>query len=162
MGIEIERKFLVNDLSFLKNENGMRYSQGYIPTSGNPGLRVRIAGKRAFITLKSDVSPDGVRHEFEYDVPVKDAEEMIELFCTKPIIDKVRYKIKYDGMIWEVDVFDGENEGLVIAEIELEDKDQKFKKPQWIGTEVTAYERYCNSRLAVHPYGEWTEEEKIK
>ena len=156
MGLEIERKFLVKNLKFLDGVEGVRYSQGYIPTNGNPGLRVRIAGERAFITLKSDVSPDGVRHEFEYDVPIGDAEEMIDLFCRKPLIEKIRYKLRFKDLLWEIDVFEGDNEGLIIAEVELEDKDQKVELPEWVGEEVTAYPRYCNSRLATNPYCNWT------
>ena len=155
MGIEIERKFLVKNIEFLEGVDGIRYSQGYIPSEGNPGVRIRIAGEKAFITLKSDIKGAKVRHEFEYEIPVSDAGQMLETFCRKPLIEKVRYIIKYSGLIWEVDVFEGDNKGLIVAEVELETEDQKVDLPDWIGVEVTGDKKYQNSQLGINPYCVW-------
>ena len=156
MGIEIERKFLVKNIEFLEGVDGIRYSQGYIPSEGNPGVRIRIAGEKAFITLKSDIKGAKVRHEFEYEIPVSDAGQMLETFCRKPLIEKVRYIIKYSGLIWEVDVFEGDNKGLIVAEVELETEDQKVDLPDWIAVEVTGDKKYQNSQLGINPYCVWS------
>ncbi|MCF7791320.1 MAG: CYTH domain-containing protein [Victivallales bacterium] len=155
MGLEIERKFLVKNLNFLKGVTGVKYSQGYIPSDGNPGLRIRIAGDKGFITLKSNLKGIKVRREFEYEIPVKDAEEMLQFFCLKPYIEKYRYKLDINGRTWEIDVFEGDNKGLVLAEVELDDENQQVEKPEWIEKEVTGDCRYQNSSLAVNPYCSW-------
>ena len=155
MNLEIERKFLVKNTDFLNDIDGVKYSQGYIASEGNPGVRIRVAGDKGFITLKSDVKGLLVRREFEYEIPVSDAEEMIELFCRKPIIQKHRYKVEYKGFIWEVDVFEGDNAGLVVAEVELEHEGQSVDLPEWIEAEVTGDRRYQNSQLGVNPYCNW-------
>ena len=155
MGLEIERKFLVKDIDFLDNTTSTKYSQGYIPSEGNPGVRIRVAGNIGFITLKSNIKGAKVRNEFEYEIPVDDAEKMLDIFCIKPLIEKYRYKIDYNGLIWEIDIFEGENKGLIVAEVELEDEDQKVDLPKWIEREVTGEPRYQNSQLGVNPYSKW-------
>jgi adenylate cyclase len=155
MGLEIERKFLVKNIDFLKDINGVKFSQGYIPSDGNPGVRIRIAGDKGFITLKSNIKGAKVRHEFEYEIPIADAGEMLDNFCRKPLIEKHRYNIEYCGLVWEVDVFEGDNEGLIVAEVELEAEDQKVDLPNWIDREVTGDNKYQNSQLGIDPYCNW-------
>ena len=114
MGVEIERKFLVKDSSFLDSYSGLKYRQGYLPSNGLVGTRIRIAGNKGFITIKSAVV--GItRSEFEYEIPMDDAVVMLKTLCNKPLISKVRFKIEYEDMIWEVDVFDEDNKGLILA-----------------------------------------------
>lgn len=152
--IEIERKFLVKNLDFVKYSVPHRIRQGYILTEKNRVVRVRIKDKKAFLTLKT--SPVGFsRYEFEYEIPVDEAEIMLKEMCQKPIIDKVRFVHIQHGKKWEIDVFNGENEGLIIAEIELNSKDETFSLPPYIGKEVTYDERYYNSYIALHPYSTW-------
>jgi adenylate cyclase len=155
MAIEIERKFLVKDTNFLKDLEGIKYSQGYIASTADPGVRIRVAGNRGYITLKSSIKGAKIRNEFEYEIPLNDAEEMLKLFCRKPLIEKYRYIVKYEGNIWEIDVFEGDNEGLVVAEVELDAEDQTVKLPVWVDYEVTGDMRYQNSQLAIDPYCKW-------
>jgi adenylate cyclase len=155
MGLEIERKFLVKNIDFLNKIEGVKFSQGYIPSEGNTGVRIRIAGVKGFITLKSDIKGAKVRQEFEYEIPAADAEEMLESFCRKPLIEKYRYNIEYSGLIWEVDIFEGDNKGLIVAEVELESEDQKVNLPDWIACEVTGDKKYQNSQLGINPYCNW-------
>jgi adenylate cyclase len=117
-------------------------------------VRIRIFGKKAFITIKG-ITVGATRTEFEYEIPAKDAEILLNELCLKPTIKKYRYRIPYKGFIWEVDEFLGENKGLIMAEIELESEDQAFEIPEWIGKEVTHDPRYFNSNLIEHPYNMW-------
>ena len=152
--IEIERKFLVKNLDFVKYGVPHRIRQGYIMTEKDRVVRVRIKDQRAFLTLKT--SPIGFsRYEFEYEIPVAEAEIMLRDMCYKPIIDKVRFVHIQHGKKWEIDVFNGVNEGLIIAEIELLSKDEQFALPPYIGKEVTDDHRYYNSYIANHPYNTW-------
>ncbi len=152
MSKEIERKFLIKNPSFKQNTTGILYKQGYL--SARPTVRVRIADRKALITIKG--MDNGVsRSEYEYEIPLKDAEEMLQDLCKKPIIEKYRYKYEYKGFLWEIDEFLNENKGLVIAEIELENEKQVFPKPDFIGDEVTFDYRYRNSNLVNHPYKDW-------
>jgi adenylate cyclase len=153
MGIEIERKFLVNDMSWKPSRKSLSVIQGYFPTNGF-SLRVRIQDDRAFLTLKKSKSQIS-RHEFEYEIPAVDAREMIGLFCGSEVIVKTRHLVEYKGFTWEVDEFHGENDGLVVAELELENEDQPFEKPSWIGEEVSQDSRYLNAYLARIPYKTW-------
>ncbi len=154
MAQEIERKFLVADPRFLQERDGIYLKQGYIPGRMRSAARIRIKGDVGFITLKGETT--GIsRCEYEYEIPLRDAEEMLELFCAKPFIEKTRYEIEYEGMLWEVDVFHGENEGLVLAEVELEHEQQGFVAPLWIGEEVSHDGRYFNASLALNPYKSW-------
>ena len=151
--MEIERKFLVLDLSFLNGVEGDVYKQGYLSSEENSVVRIRVTNKSAFITIKSKVQ--GIsRDEFEYEIPRIDGEGLLQL-CQKPIIEKMRYKIPKRDFVWEVDVFDGENKGMVVAEIELQNEDDLFEKPEWLGEEVTGDIRYYNSQLINNPYSKW-------
>lgn len=152
--IEIERKFLVKNLEFVKYSVPQRIIQGYIVAEEGRVVRVRIKDKKAFLTLKT-AATGFARHEFEYEIPVADAEHMLQEMCQKPLIDKVRFVHLQHGKKWEIDIFNGENEGLVIAEIELQSKDERFAIPPYIGEEVTDDERYYNSYIAKHPYNTW-------
>lgn len=155
MATEIERKFLLKDSSWKEIANkGTQYTQGYLVGSKTASVRVRIQGERSFINIKS--ATIGItRQEFEYEVPIDEAKEMLETLCEKPLIDKIRYLIKVGSHVWEVDVFSGYNEGLVVAEIELQHKDESFKKPDWLGKEVSDDERYYNVCLVKHPFKDW-------
>lgn len=154
MGIEIERKFLVTGTAFLATHHGRRLVQGYLADDGQLSVRVRIAGDQAFLTVKA--GRDALaRTEFEYPLPLTDAQAMIDGLCRRPLIDKTRYDIEVDGSHWEVDVFHGENDGLVVAEIELPAADAPFSRPAWLGKEVTTDPRYLNVNLARNPWRLW-------
>jgi CYTH domain-containing protein len=151
MPIEIERKFLVAKDSWRGHAHGQRYCQGYL-SKGDVTVRVRRAGPRAFLTIKGSGN-EIVRPEFEYEIPVEEAEAMIKL-CRRPLIEKTRYEVLHEGVVWEVDEFEGENAGLVLAEVELEHPDQLLALPEWVGAEVTSDQRYRNSQLVDAPMGE--------
>jgi len=155
MPTEIERKFLLKNSSWKKlADEGTQYSQGYIVGSKHASVRVRIQGKRAYLNIKS-ATIDIVRQEFEYEIPFDEATEILETLCEKPLIDKVRYLIKHENHVWEIDVFSGDNDGLIVAEIELKNKDEKFIKPDWLGEEVSDDKRYYNVCLVKHPFKDW-------
>ena len=149
MALEIERKFLV-----IGNEwqlaAGVKFSQGYLNRDKNRTIRVRIADNRGFLTIKGATN-GATRTEFEYEIPIADAENLLDL-CERPIIQKIRYIFHYKGFKWEVDEFEGDNMGLVVAEIELQSEDQLFEQPSWVGKEVTDDPRYYNANLTQHPY----------
>jgi len=155
MGIEIERKFLVNETAWrqLKKSAGTWYKQGYILTDPQKTIRIRIAGHEAFITIKG-ISEGFTRQEFEYAIPKKDAEVLLNNF-TVSSVTKTRYKIIHEGKLWEVDEFEADNEGLLLAEIELETEEETFTIPDWIGKEVTNDKRYYNSNLSLTPFKKW-------
>jgi adenylate cyclase len=156
MGMEIERKFLVTSDAWRQEAKGVRYVQAYLSTAPGRTVRVRIAGEKAYLTVKGGAK--GIsRAEFEYSIPMVDAEEMITSICEQPPIDKYRYRIPFAGFTWEVDEFHGENEGLVVAEIELLTEDTPFDLPPWIGAEVSHDHRYANSSLIRLPYRLWTD-----
>jgi CYTH domain-containing protein len=137
----------------LKKPKGEIYKQGYILTEPAKTIRIRIAETNAYLTIKGETK--GIsRAEFEYKIPVKDAIEMLKQFAGN-IIEKTRYKIEFKGKIWEVDVFSGKNEGLILAEIELNNEDEKFDLPDWTAEEVSKDEKYFNSYLSLHPYKYW-------
>ena len=152
MAFEIERKFLVHGTPWAQRA-GTRISQGYLNRDKERTVRVRIAGDNAFVTIKG-VSRGATRAEFEYPIPLEDAEELLKL-SDGPIIEKTRYVIDHEGSTWEVDEFHGDNAGLVVAEIELTSQDQRFSRPPWLGSEVTEDSRYFNASLAAHPYARW-------
>jgi adenylate cyclase len=154
MGVEIERKFLVIDDAWRSQAVGTFYCQGYIAKTENVTVRVRIIGNEGFVTLKGKTKRYS-RPEFEYSIPVDDAREMMQLWCTY-VVEKNRYRIPVGDLVWEVDEFKGPNEGLVIAEVELERSDQDVPLPPWIGAEVSHQSQYFNSSLAQNPYSEWT------
>jgi adenylate cyclase len=155
MGVEIERKFLVDHEKWkkLKKKAGTHYYQGYLVDEINCTIRVRLAGNKGFVTIKGANS--GIsRKEFEYNIPASDAFELIKSFA-KSSVEKVRYKIKFAGKLWEVDEFLGDNEGLIMAEIELKDEKEEFEKPGWLADEVSYDDRYYNSNLSKHPFKNW-------
>ena len=153
MGVEIERKFLVRDMTVLAGVEGIPYRQGYLSTDPQRTVRVRRAGDRAFLTIKG-LSEGATRAEFEYAIPVEDAEAMF-LQCLPPIVAKVRHRVPHAGLTWEVDVFGGENEGLVVAEVEIPSQVTAVVLPPWVGDEVTDDPRYFNANLVAHPYRDW-------
>ena len=156
MAVEIERKFLVADTSAQaawRAVPAVAYRQGYLNRDKTRTVRVRIAGDAAFLTIKG-VSVGATRAEFEYAIPVVDAQALLAL-CDGPLIEKTRHLLVYQGMTWEVDDFAGDNAGLVVAEVELHSEVQAFEKPSWLGDEVTQDARYFNSNLASHPYAQW-------
>jgi adenylate cyclase len=152
MATEIERKFLVQGTEW-RQGTGVPFSQGYLNRDKERTVRVRIAGDKAFLTIKG-MSRGASRTEFEYEIPVADAGELLKL-SDGPVVQKTRYFVFYDGSTWEVDEFHGDNDGLVIAEIELTSEDQPFSHPPWLGNEVTHDSRYFNSSLATYPYSKW-------
>lgn len=151
MAIEIERKFLVRDDTWQDGTPGVRIAQGYLSMDPARSVRVRLAGDQAWITVKG-IAGNITRAEFEYPIPAEDARELLEM-CLPSLIDKTRYRILFSGNRWEVDVFHGANEGLVIAELELADEAANPLLPPWVGLEVSADKRYYNSSLAVKPFG---------
>jgi len=153
MAIEIERKFLVQSDGWRSLGSGVSYRQGYILSSRGKTVRVRRAGDRGYLTIKG--ATQGIsRREFEYEIPLSDAEELLEM-CDRPLIEKTRYKIPHDDLIWEVDEFWGDNAGLIIAEVQLTDPDQPLQLPDWVGREVSYDPRYFNAALARQPYQSW-------
>ncbi len=154
MGTEIEKKFLLAGDGWQQLARGIAYRQGYLCSQKERTVRVRTIEDKGFLTVKG-VSVGATRLEYEYEIPVEDANDLLDELCEKPIIEKKRYKIEYRGFVWEVDEFFGENRGLVVAEIELEREDQQFDKPDWIGNEVTDDQRYFNSNLFKTPYTSW-------
>ena len=153
MGLEIERKFLVLGTPWKALARGALMRQGYLLASPDKVLRVRIEGDTAMLTIKGR-QQGLVRGEWEYPIPLADAVELLSL-CEQPLIEKYRYRISFDSMLWELDVFIGANAGLVVAEIELDSETQQFSRPDWVGAEVTDDPRYLNSNLMRHPFSEW-------
>jgi len=154
MGEEIERKFLVIGEQWRRTAEGMRYRQGFLSTEAERTVRVRIAGSRGSITIKGK-NVGARRAEFEYEIPVTEAEQMLDSLCKRPLIEKVRYTLAIGPHTWEIDVFEGDNAGLVVAEIELGSEAEAFEKPDWVGKEVTDDPRYFNSNLVARPYSTW-------
>ncbi len=154
MGKEIERKFLVRSQEFKAFSEGILYKQGYLHSDSQKVIRIRVYRDEAYITIKSKVT--GIsRLEYEYPIPAGDANEILDKLCRKPFIEKYRYTCEYKGFTWEIDEFCGENQGLIIAEIELQREDQAFERPEWVGEEVTGDSRYYNSSLVSNPYTRW-------
>ncbi len=157
MSIEIERKFLVAGDFKSQAYGSSRIRQGYIPTAGKATVRVRIRDDRGFLTIKGRTDGTGLaRYEFETEIPLRDAEDLMKL-CGPGVIDKTRHLVRAGRHVFEVDEFHGDNEGLVVAEVELSDEREPFEKPAFIGREVTGDSRYYNSRLRVFPYKLWRE-----
>ena len=159
MAVEIERKFLVSGEPWRAAASATRIRQGYLCGGARAVVRVRMAGERAFLTVKGEQR--GVsRAEYEYEIPVGDAEEMLGRLCQPPLIEKTRYCLTHAGVSWVIDVFEGENAGLVVAEAEFSKEDQSFELPDWAGAEVTDQPRYLNVNLIAHPYRLWTAAER--
>lgn len=152
MATEIERKFLVRGEGW-RQAAPREIRQGYLNRDKQRTVRVRIAGERAYLTVKG-MAKGLARPEFEYEIPLADAEQMLSL-CDGPLLEKRRHVLKHADTTWEVDEFLGENAGLIVAEVELEDEHQSFERPDWLHTEVTDDPRYLNSNLSVHPFNRW-------
>lgn len=158
MHTEIERKFLVNSPAFVQEAYAAhRIVQGYICSAPGRTVRVRIRGDQGYLTIKGPSDEKGLsRYEFEQAIPVQDAEQLLRL-CEPGGIDKTRYLIRAGKHTFEVDIFQGENKGLILAEVELETEDEPFEHPAWLGKEVSGDRRYYNSMLAKHPFSHWEE-----
>jgi adenylate cyclase len=154
MAREIERKFLVMGEAWRQAGEGKRYRQGYLSTDLERTVRVRTAGDAGSLTIKGRTQ-GATRAEYEYRIPIAEAEAMLDNLCLRPLIEKVRYAIPHQGLVWEVDEFLGENTGLVIAEVELESETQDIVKPDWVGAEVTDDPRYYNANLVHRPFTRW-------
>ncbi len=157
MAIEIERKFLVLNDDWRQNAQGIHYRQGYLTVDPERTVRVRIAGVEAFLTIKGKT--EGIsRSEYEYPIPVEEAAQLLDDLCLKPLIEKIRYRVDYGGRTWEVDQFQGENRGLILAEVELESSDAPVELPPWAGREVSDDPRYYNASLSRTPYRSWADD----
>lgn len=154
MGEEIERKFLVTGDAWREQAGGTPYRQGFLSTEPERTVRVRVAGARGWITVKGKTT-GARRAEFEYEIPLTDATRMLDTLCKRPLIEKVRYTVVVGDHTWEIDVFEGDNAGLIVAEIELRAEDEVFEKPEWVGKEVTDDPRYFNANLVANPYRNW-------
>ncbi len=154
MPSEIERKFLLASTGFLKGLERSYYRQGYLPTCDHTVVRLRIVKNKAYLTIKGE-NRGIVRLEFEYEIPLTDAHEMMQCLCTQPTIEKYRYLCKWGGHTWEIDEFLGKNAGLFVAEVELTEENERVELPDWIGQEVSGDPKYYNSSLARTPFCEW-------
>lgn len=154
MAKEIERKFLIELSGVGSMGYGSRIKQGYISTADNTAVRIRITETAAYLTLKGE-NKGATRSEFEYDIPVQDANEIIEELCSGPVIDKTRYLVKHGSHTWEIDVFHGDNDGLIVAEVELESEAEAIDLPAWVTQEVTGETKYYNSCLLNNPFKQW-------
>jgi adenylate cyclase len=154
MGLEVERKFLVTGEGWRSLGEPISIRQGYLSTEPLRTVRVRVAGERAWLTVKG-ISIGASRLEFEYPIPLRDAADMLEGFCEQPVLEKRRTRIRLGEVVWEVDEFLGENRGLIVAEVELREAGQSLTIPDWIGAEVTGDPRYYNSHLRAEPYSHW-------
>lgn len=162
MAIEIERKFLLKDESWRPAADaGTKMRQGYLSNSDKSSIRVRISDDTAHLNIKS-AEPGCVRREYEYPIPVADAEELLADLCQDALIEKVRYRVNFSDFIWEIDVFSGANQGLIVAEIELDELEQEFPQPPWIGREVSDEIRYYNSHLISYPFCQWPSEQDLR
>lgn len=155
MRTEIERKFLVRGEGWRAGATAKPMRQGYLHANEHMSVRVRRAGERAQLTVKG-AQKGATRMEYEYEIPVSDAEVMLDTLCLPPLIEKVRYTLVLADATWEIDVFGGENAGLTVAEVELASEDQSVDLPDWIGLEVTNDPRYLNANLAKMPYKRWS------
>ncbi|MBL8260108.1 MAG: CYTH domain-containing protein [Candidatus Competibacteraceae bacterium] len=155
MGVEIERKFLIRDESWRSQaERSVKMRQGYLTSDARCSVRVRLAGERGFLNIKSGTL--GIqRSEFEYPIPAAEAEEMLDTLCEQPLLEKTRHFVRHGQHLWEIDEFAGDNAGLIVAEVELRRPDEAFARPDWLGEDVSHDIRYYNSQLARHPYRAW-------
>jgi adenylate cyclase len=158
MGKEIERKFLIDISKIESPGSGSHIKQGYISTTDNTAVRVRVKGDIAYLTLKGE-NKGATRSEFEYESPLQDANEIIEELCSGPVIDKTRYLVENGSHTWEVDVFHGDNDGLIVAEVELESETEAFDLPSWVASEVTGQVKYYNSSLLDNPFSNWSKKD---
>jgi len=156
MGIEIEHKFLIRDERWRQLvERSVRMRQGYLTSDVRCSVRVRVAGGQGFLNIKSGTL--GIqRSEYEYPIPLAEAEEILDTLCEKPLLEKTRHFVRSGGRVWEIDEFAGDNTGLIVAEVELSRPDELFARPDWLGEDVSHDIRYYNSQLARHPYNTWS------
>jgi CYTH domain-containing protein len=154
--VEIERKYLVTNCDFItESKENFRIVQGYLNSNPERTVRVRIKGGKGFLTIKGIGNESGMtRFEWEKEIKISEAEALL-LLCEKGTIDKIRYNVIFENHLFEVDVFQGENEGLIVAEIELQSENETFSKPNWLGNEVTSDERYYNAYLSNNPFKSW-------
>jgi CYTH domain-containing protein len=154
MGMEIERKFLVNAALWVRESEGVTIRQGYLSSIAERVVRVRVAGDAAFVTIKG-ATTNLTRLEFEYRIPRDDGETLLDQLCQRPLVEKTRRRQKFGGKVWEIDVFHGENDGLILAEVELLAEDERVELPLWAGSEVSDDPRYLNANLAKNPFKNW-------
>ena len=155
MALEVEHKFLLANAEWRQQiEYSEVFKQGYLSSQPTSSIRVRVCQHRAWLNIKS-ATIGSHRHEYEYEIPLADAEEILMHLCSKPLIEKTRHFVRHGGNLWEIDEFEGANQGLLVAEIELDEIGQSFDKPSWLGKEVTDDLRYYNNNLTMHPYSEW-------
>ncbi|WP_444895015.1 CYTH domain-containing protein [Microbulbifer sp. EKSA008] len=154
MAKEIERKFLVDEKSIASFTGGKRIKQAYVSTESKAVVRVRVIGDRAYLTLKGE-SKGITRTEFEYPIPFEDANEMIAELCDGPLIDKTRFIVEHEKHTWEIDIFHGDNDGLIVAEVEMQSESESVVLPEWIDKEVTGDPKYYNSNLLDFPFKDW-------
>lgn len=155
MALEIEHKFLLaNDDWRAEIDHSVHYKQGYLSGSPLSSIRVRISDSQAWLNIKS-ATIGTHRHEFEYEIPLSDANTLIDELCHKPLIEKMRHFVYRDQHVWEIDEFSGDNQGLIVAEIELSQIGESFAKPHWLGEEVTHDLRYYNNNLCKNPFKDW-------
>jgi len=161
MPVEIERKFLVKDDAWRAHVYEQRdIRQGYMANNDRCSVRVRVSNQSANINIKS-MTLGLSRAEYEYAIPVEEAHELLNTLCKAPLIEKTRYLVKHAGKVWEIDEFTGDNHGLTVAEIELDDEDELFELPGWVDREVSSLERYYNMRLTHYPFKDWSEFERL-
>ena len=154
LGTEIERKYLVSGEAWRPGYESRRLRQGYLAFGPPASVRVRVSGTVAHLNIKRSTL-DISRDEFEYPLPVEDAEFMLATLCQGRLVEKTRHWVRFGGLVWEVDIFEGANAGLVVAEVELDRADQRIELPPWAGREVSGEARYLNSALAQRPFSEW-------
>ncbi|WP_198243027.1 CYTH domain-containing protein [methane-oxidizing endosymbiont of Gigantopelta aegis] len=155
MALEIEHKFLLKNDNWRQHiSHSVRYRQGYLCGNDKTSIRVRTSDTDAWLNIKS-ATIGNHRQEFEYSIPLADAEKMLETLCHRPLIEKTRYFVNHDQHVWEIDEFTGDNAGLIVAEVELQSLEEKFSLPDWIGEEVTHDLRYYNNNLCKNPYKNW-------
>ena len=155
MTIEIERKYLVSGEGWRTHGSGIPYRQGYLSTVPERTVRVRLIRDKGYLTIKG-LFVGATRAEYEYEIPAGEASEMLDNLCERPLIEKIRYRVEHQGLTWEVDEFDGDNAGLIIAEVELDKEDQAVTLPDWVGQEVTGDRRYYNANLIAEPFTRWS------
>lgn len=156
MAVEIEHKFLVRDERWRREvERSVRMRQGYLTSDARCSVRVRVAGEQGYLNVKSGTL--GIqRSEYEYPIPLAEAEEILDTLCEQPLLEKTRHFVRFGGHLWEIDEFEGDNAGLIVAEVELSRIDEPFDQPDWLGANVSHDIRYYNSQLARHPYRTWS------
>jgi CYTH domain-containing protein len=154
MAVEIERKFLVDPDGVWRAAPGIRYRQGYLSTDKERTVRVRTIGEQGYLTIKG-VTRGASRLEYEYLIPGADAEQLLSGLCKKPLIEKDRHRLEHQGLVWEIDEFFGDNQGLILAEVELQREGQALVLPAWVRAEVTEDPRYYNANLIEHPFSAW-------